>query len=279
MLRCFRLLALPPRGVTAVKNAACDKLLAERVAQKLKSGTNASGTPGGRLGDVLARIHVAKPMGGVQRETFIPEAVKELKKYDKNDPNRRKLERDLEEENGGAGVYSFDMQRDYTLGNEEWNHDKIPEVWNGKNIYDFVDPDIESKLAALEEEEEKLEADGYYDSDESVEDAEDADIRMKADLIREKRVLMRNEAKMRKSLKNRAQIPRSAKSKKLSEMNRALDSAGYDVDAAGDRARSRSQVRGRALTRDEPNDDDMDLDDPKQALARAKSRARSRGGY
>jgi hypothetical protein len=149
-------------------------------------------------------------------------------------------------------------------------------VWNGKNIYDFVDPDIETKLAALEEEEEKLEAEGYYDSDESVEDAEDADIRMKADLIREKRTLMRNEAKMRKSLKNRAQIPRSAKSKKLSEMEHGLDAAGYDVDAAGSRARSQSQARGRPLTRSEPGDDDaMDLDDPHKALARAKSRARS----
>jgi nucleolar GTP-binding protein len=263
-------------GVTAVKNAACDKLLAERVSQKLKSGSNTAGTPGGRLGDVLARIHVAQPMGGVTRETFIPEAVKKLQKYDKSDPNRRKLERDLEEENGGAGVYSFDMQRDYTLADSDWNHDKIPEVWNGKNIYDFVDPDIESKLAALEEEEEKLEAEGYYDSDESVEDAEDADTRMKADLIREKRTLMRNEAKMRKSLKNRAQIPRSAKAKKLSEMERGLDSAGYDVDAAGSRARSQSQARGRTLTRGEPGDDDaMDLDDPHKALARAKSRARS----
>ncbi|KAJ5907671.1 Nucleolar GTP-binding protein 1 [Penicillium taxi] len=260
-------------GVTAVKNAACDKLLAERVAQKLKAGSNSAGTPGGRLGDVLARIHVAQPMGGV-RETFIPEAVKNLKKYDKNDPNRRRLERDLEEENGGAGVYSFDMQRDYTLANDEWNHDKIPEVWNGKNIYDFVDPDIEAKLAALEEEEEKLEADGYYESEESVEDAEDADNRMKAELIREKRVLMRNEAKMRKSLKNRAQIPRSAKSKKLSQMERALDSAGYDVDAAG--ARARSQSRGRAPTRSEPQDGDaMDLDDPSRSMSRAKSRARS----
>ncbi|KAJ5925154.1 Nucleolar GTP-binding protein 1 [Penicillium verhagenii] len=262
-------------GVTAVKNAACDKLLAERVSQKLKSGSNTAGTPGGRLGDVLARIHVAQPMGGV-RESFIPEAVKDLKKYDKNDPNRPKLERDLEEENGGAGVYSFDMQRDYTLANKDWNHDKMPEVWNGKNIYDFVDPDIEKKLAALEEEEEKLEADGYYDSDESVEDAEDADNRMKADLIREKRVLLRNEAKNRKSLKNRAQIPRSAKSKKLSQLQRGLDSAGYDVDAAGDRARSQSHTRGRTLARSEAGDDDaMDLDDPKQAIARAKSRARS----
>ncbi|OQE38265.1 hypothetical protein PENCOP_c008G04404 [Penicillium coprophilum] len=260
-------------GVTAVKNAACDKLLAERVSQKLKSGST-SATPGSRLGDVLSRIHVAQPMGGV-RETFIPEGVKDLKKYDKNDPNRRKLERDIEEENGGAGVYNFDMQRDYTLADAEWNHDKIPEVWKGKNIYDFVDPDIESKLAALEEEEEKLEADGYYESDESVEDAEDADTRLKADLIREKRVLMRNEAKMRKSLKNRAAIPRSAKAKKLSEMTRGLDSAGYDNDAAGSRARAANQPRGRTLREPTADGDAMDVDEnPKKALLRSLSRAR-----
>ncbi|KAL4761955.1 putative GTPase NOG1 [Aspergillus foveolatus] len=265
-------------GVTNVKNAACDKLLAERVAQKLKSGTNSTGTPGGRLGDVLARIHVAQPMGGAQLETFIPDAVKNLKKYDKNDPNRKKLERDIEEENGGAGVYNVDLKKSYTLANDEWKHDKIPEVWNGKNIYDYVDPDIEAKLAALEEEEEKLEADGYYDSDESVEDAEDADIRMKADLIREKRTLMRNEAKLRKSLKNRAAIPRSAKAKKLSQMEQGLDAAGYDPEAAVSRVRSQSQVRGRTTTRSEVDDGDaMDIDpsDPRQAIARAKGRARS----
>ena len=264
-------------GVTNVKNAACDKLLAERVARKLKSGTNNAGTPGGRLGDVLARIHVAQPMGGVQRETFIPDAIKSLKKYDKDDPERKKLERDIEEENGGAGVYNIDLKKTYDLADDEWKHDKIPEVWNGKNIYDFVDPDIENKLATLEEEEEKLQADGYYDSDDSVEDAEDADTRMKADLIREKRTIMRNDAKMRKSLKNRAVIPRSAKSKKLSQMEAALDSAGYDVDAASTRARSQSQPRGRTATRDEPDDDAMDIDsaDPRQAIAKAKGRARS----
>ena len=30
--------------------------------------------------------------------------------YDPNDPNRRKLERDLEAENGGAGVYNVDLK-------------------------------------------------------------------------------------------------------------------------------------------------------------------------
>ncbi|KAJ0417080.1 P-loop containing nucleoside triphosphate hydrolase protein [Aspergillus carlsbadensis] len=265
-------------GVTDVKNAACDKLLAERVAQKLKSGSNNAGTPGGRLGDVLARIHVAQPMGGVQRETFIPDAVTGLQKYDKNDPNRKRLERDIEEENGGAGVYNIDLKKTYTLADDDWKHDKIPEVWNGKNIYDYVDPDIEAKLAALEDEEEKLEADGYYESDESIEDAEDADTRMKADLIREKRTLMRNDAKLRKSLKNRAAIPRSAKAKRLSQMEHALDAAGYDGDAAVARARSQSQVRGRTSTRSEIDTGDaMDVDqnDPKLAIARAKVRARS----
>ncbi|KAL3469224.1 P-loop containing nucleoside triphosphate hydrolase protein [Aspergillus californicus] len=262
-------------GVTDVKNAACDKLLAERVAQKLKSGSNNAGTPSGRLGDVLARIHVAKPMGGETRETFIPDAIKELKKYDKNDPNRKKLERDIEEENGGAGVYNIDLKKTYTLANDDWKHDKIPEVWNGKNIYDYVDPDIEAKLALLEEEEEKLEADGHYDSEESIEDAEDADNRTKAELIREKRTLMRNDAKLRKSLKNRAAIPRSAKAKKLSQMERGLDAAGYDTGAAVSRVRDQSQHRGRTTTRSDPDAMDIDPSDPRQAIARAKSRARS----
>lgn len=43
----------------------------------------------------------------------------------------------------------------------------MPEIWQGKNIADFIDPDIAEKLEALEREEEKLEADGFYDSDDS----------------------------------------------------------------------------------------------------------------
>ncbi|KAB8303422.1 hypothetical protein EYC80_004849 [Monilinia laxa] len=262
-------------GVQEVKNAACERLIADRVAQKLKAGTSSSGAVGGRLGDVLARIHVARPMGGVVRESFIPEAALAKKKYDKNDPERIKLARDIEEENGGAGVYNVDLKDKYMLENDEWKHDKIPEIFDGKNVYDFVDPDIESKLAALEEEEEKLEAEGYYDSDDDLEDAEDAEIRMKANLIREKRELIKNEAKMRKSLKNRALIPRSATRKKLSEMEDHLDSLGHDTTSLVARARSqsrgRSQVRSRATT-----EDAMDIDDPDyEAKMRAKSRARS----
>lgn len=262
-------------GVTEVKNAACERLIADRVAQKLKAGTSSGGTIGGRLGDVLTRIHVAQPLGGVVREPFIPEAVKALRKFDKNDPDRRRLARDFEEENGGAGVYNVDLKQDYKLEHDDWKHDRIPEVFDGKNVYDFIDPDIESKLAALEEEEEKLEANGFYDSDESIEDANDADIRMKADLIREKRQLIRNEAKLNKSLKNRAMIPRPAKSKKLSVMEDHLDRLGFDTTAIA--ARARSQSRGRKSVRSRAETEDpMDVDTPQSAdVLRAKSRARS----
>lgn len=55
----------------------------------------------------------------------------------------------------------------YVLENEEWKQDVVPEIWQGKNIADFIDPDIAEKLEALEREEEKLVAEGFYDSDDS----------------------------------------------------------------------------------------------------------------
>ena len=268
-------------GVTEVKNAACERLIADRVAQKLKAGTNSSGSIGGRLGDVLTRIHVAQPLGGVLREPYIPDAVKNLRKFSKDDPDRRRLARDIEEENGGAGVYNINLKDQYKLDDEDWKYDRVPEVFEGKNVYDFIDPDIETKLAALEEEEERLEAKGYYDSDDDVEDADEADIRMKAELIREKREEIRNEARMRKSLKNRALIPRRSQPKKLSAMEDSLDKLGLDTTAISARARSRS--RGRSALRSRTGTEDaMDVDTPMMMMSnrdalrvRAKSRARS----
>ena len=263
-------------GVTEVKNAACERLIADRVAQKLKAGTNSSGAVGGRLADVLTRIHVAQPLGGIVREPYIPEAVKNLRKFSKDDPNRPRLARDVEEENGGAGVYNVNLEDQYRLDDDDWKYDRIPEVFDGKNVYDFIDPDIESKLAALEDEEENLEAKGYYESDYDIEDADEADIRMKADLIREKRELIRNEARMRKSLKNRAVIPRPAQPKKLSAMEDSLDRLGFDTTNIS--ARARSQSRGRSALRSRTGTEDaMDVDTPMSTVdaLRAKSRARS----
>ena len=64
-------------------------------------------------------------------------------------------EKDLQEENGGAGVYSADLRKRYLLEDDDWKYDIVPEIYNGKNVADFIDPEIEAKLAELEREEDE----------------------------------------------------------------------------------------------------------------------------
>lgn len=267
-------------GVQEVKNAACKRLMEERVSQKLKAGTTSSGALGGRLEDIMKRIHVAMPMNGQTLEPFIPDVVKNLKKYDKNDPNQPKLARDIEQENGGAGVFNVDLREGWLLKNDEWKYDKIPEVFDGKNVADYVDPDIETKLAALEEEEERLEAEGFYDEEEEdIDSEEEAEIFAKAEIIREKHAHIRNEARMRKSLKNRAIIPRKKQKKPLSKLENALDVLGVDTEELGLRGRATVRdSRGRSHSRVGTEDvhmDAMDVDQTPRERLRSKSRARS----
>jgi hypothetical protein len=54
------------------------------------------------------------------------------------------------------------------LESDDWKEDVIPEIMEGKNVADFIDLDIAEKLEALEREEEKLEAEGFYESDDDV---------------------------------------------------------------------------------------------------------------
>ena len=90
-------------GVAVLKTTACDALLERRVDTKLK---------GNKANAILNRLDVvhAKARDDVAREPFIPDVVKQKKKYDKNDPERRKLERDIEAEEGGPGVYNINLK-------------------------------------------------------------------------------------------------------------------------------------------------------------------------
>jgi len=102
-VQCVQVSCYSEEGVMDLKNKACDALLAQRVETKLR---------GNKINTIINRIHVAqpKPRDEVVREPFIPEAVKLRKKYDKNDPDRPKLERDIELEEGGAGVYNINIK-------------------------------------------------------------------------------------------------------------------------------------------------------------------------
>lgn len=272
-------------GVMDVRNAVCERLIADRVARKMAAGTNSATTAGTRVGDVLSRIHVGRPIGGVVREAYIPDIVKQRQKFDKDDPNRPPLARDMEEQGGGAGVYNVDLKDSYLLADDAWKHDKVPEIFIGRNVMDFVDPDIEAKLAELEEEDERLQAEGFYDDEESIEEAEEADIRMKAQLIRDKRDEIRLEARTKKSIKNKSIMPRAKMPKKLSQMANALEGMGMDSSTAISRARARSQSRGRSLasrgSKFESHADggdvmDVDAGQGSRDLLRARSRSMMR---
>lgn len=53
-------------------------------------------------------------------------------------------------------MYNHPHQEHFKLKKDEWKYDIVPEIFEGKNIADFVDADIESRLWELEREEEML---------------------------------------------------------------------------------------------------------------------------
>lgn len=226
------------QGVMDVRAAACDKLLAARVENKLK---------GSKINDVLNRIHMSNPQARDDnpRLPFIPDGTKPGKKYDWNDPDRRKLERDIEAEHGGAGMYNIDLKRKWDLENDEWRADKMPELLNGKNVYDYIDPDIDAKLAALEEEEEKLEKEGFYNDEDDLPNPSDEEILSKAAMIRDKNMRIKRAARSKKIIKNRPQIPRTAGLQKLSNLKKSLANQNLPSDSIESRARSRAPSASR----------------------------------
>ncbi|KAM0340399.1 hypothetical protein ACHAPQ_001094 [Fusarium lateritium] len=126
---------------------------------------------------------------------------------------------------------------------------------------------------------EKLKEEGFYESEEEIDDDEEADVMRKAELIREKQQLIRNEARMKKRLKNQAIIPRKLMKKPLSEFEDALDQLGVDTTDIADRARSQSRGRARSRSRmgtEDPDAMDVDARTPRErvrSLSRPASRA------
>lgn len=141
-------------GIHAVRNAACDRLLAVREQVKVSSK---------RAAGAVNRLQVAmpKPRDSVARPPCIPASVLAERDAKRTGlpaaKDARVTEKELQEQNGGAGVYSADLRKGYLLEDDTWKYDIMPEIMDGHNVADFIDPDIEAKLAELEQEEEVLE--------------------------------------------------------------------------------------------------------------------------
>jgi nucleolar GTP-binding protein len=265
-------------GVMAVKNAACERLLEQRVDVKMKSK---------KMMDCLNRFHVAvpKPRDNKERPVCIPQAVLEAR-ANAAAKEKKKLEKDIENENGGAGVYSASLKKHYILANDEWKEDILPEILDGHNVADFLDPDILVRCEELEREEglrlEEQAAEDAFQIDGHELTQEQKEILAQ---IRKKKALLIQEHRMKKrTAESRPIVPRKFdKDRKFTtdRMGRQLSSMGVDPSAAMNRARSQSRgrKRERSVSRAAADGDGMEIDGQqsnKKLRLTSRSRSRSR---
>ncbi|CAF4275395.1 unnamed protein product, partial [Didymodactylos carnosus] len=247
---------------------ACDRLLAHRVDIKLKSR---------KVDDVLNRLHVAQPQKRDEtvRPPHIPEGV--LKRLERvtiattdtiplavptiDDENyrgendekpitrKKKLERDLEVEL--EDDYHLDLRKTWLLACDEEKYDVLPDVYRGKNVADYVDPDIMKKLEQLEQEEEARDEAGFYDEEESEEDDETTAIRKLAKKIRYRRHVMISESRSKKQARRTPSVPRPKLPIKRERLESTMSQLGIDMENKEDshyvakarKTRSRSESR------------------------------------
>lgn len=135
----------------------------------------------------------------------------------------------------------------YVLANPDWRFDAIPEIMDGKNVFDFWSPDIDEKLMALEREEllrlrrleEELLAQGPVES-------LTAEQQGKLKRIREKRTRLVQHSRMKKAVDQPA-IPRShnVDRRTFSELSEHLSSLGMDGESATRQIRERASSRSK----------------------------------
>jgi nucleolar GTP-binding protein len=250
-------------GVIAVKTTACDLLLAQRVESKLK---------GRKVNDVLNRLHVAVPdkRDTKARPPCIPEAVLKKRQAMDVDQPKKKLEREIELEEGDD--YFLDLKKNYDLKNEEEKYDIIPEIWEGKNVADFIDPDILNKLDALEKEEEEREKAGLYDSD-SSDDEDMKDLRKIAGKIREKRKLKILESRETRKVE-KPRLPRTAKKFTVKEMGETMGDLGVDIDEEAEDTHY-GRERSKSVARREGRESRKRKREASQSVSRARSQSKT----
>uniref|UniRef100_A0A9L0SGX7 Nucleolar GTP-binding protein 1 n=1 Tax=Equus caballus TaxID=9796 RepID=A0A9L0SGX7_HORSE len=251
---------LTEEGVIKVKTEACDRLLAHRVETKMK---------GNKVNEVLNKLHLAIPnkRDDKERPPFIPEGVVARKKRMEIGEPKRKRERDIELEMGDD--YILDLQKYWDIMNSSEKYDKIPEIWEGHNIADYIDPDIMQKLEELEKEEELRTAAGEYDSESESEDEEMLEIRQLARQIREKKKLKILQSKEKNTQGPR--MPRTAKKVQRKVLENEMRSLGVDMDDKDNAHYAVQARRSRSVTRKRKREDSV----PPSSVARSRSCSRT----
>eukprot|EP00735_Rhodelphis_limneticus_P014131 TRINITY_DN8131_c0_g1::TRINITY_DN8131_c0_g1_i1::g.7236::m.7236 TRINITY_DN8131_c0_g1::TRINITY_DN8131_c0_g1_i1::g.7236 ORF type:complete len:672 (+),score=175.08,sp/Q9C6I8/NOG1_ARATH/52.68/0.0,NOG1/PF06858.9/8.8e-29,NOGCT/PF08155.6/4.4e-27,MMR_HSR1/PF01926.18/7.7e-18,FeoB_N/PF02421.13/1.8e-09,Miro/PF08477.8/7e-05,PPV_E1_C/PF00519.12/0.0082,DUF258/PF03193.11/0.019,Dynamin_N/PF00350.18/1.8,Dynamin_N/PF00350.18/26,Dynamin_N/PF00350.18/4.7e+03,RNA_helicase/PF00910.17/49,RNA_helicase/PF00910.17/1.6,Ras len=271
-------------GVMKVKATACDKLLKQRVETKMEAKSVES---------IVNRLTITAPKSrdSKERPAFIPPSVLAKRKVetavaamaerdDMDDTELkaqiRRLERDIEAENGGPGVYSYDLRKKYDLREEDWKYDIIPEIMDGKNVMDYIDPEIEAKLDALEREEEERLAELDLDDDEGDDLLNDEEKAQLAE-IRHRKQLAKLHQEINKG-QNKARINRRATGGgSVNEFASHLKELGLDEDEVAGKLRERARSQTRpASTRSVSRSRGKSVDGDDDRVGRKRSRSESR---
>ena len=257
---------LTDEGVMEVRKEICDLLLAERVDYKMQ---------GKRAGDILNRLYVAMPQkrDDKERPPCVPQSVLDRRARGKDGEGdtrpKRKLLREIEQER--REEYACDLRQHWILDKDEEKYDFIPEVWNGHNVYDFVDPDILQQLEALEREEGLREQSGFYHSESDMEDDTSRENHLLAEKIRDKRKVLIQQRRVNKS-SNKSKVPNTILRRARSKSLRRTSSLGRREGEAMDTGRSHSAGTTRSRSRSMPRDEEgiMNPEVKKTAIKRAK---------
>jgi nucleolar GTP-binding protein len=222
-------------GVDAARAKACDLLLSMRVEQKVKQG---------KADNVRGRLHITSVAAPANRPPCIPAGVLRARGADSSmmvdSEEKVKTEKEKSEEMGGAGVYSVDLWRKQKLEDNSWKYDVVPEIMDGHNVFDFVDPDIDKRLEELEKEEGLLMAESKLRDDDQVL----AKWKDTQDTLDDLHSRMRQKRLENKLNKSRCHVPIKRKAlKKGAEVEKELSDKG--LDGAKVRGRSSSKALGK----------------------------------
>jgi len=258
-------------GVDQARMKACDWLLDMRVSQKTKSG---------KADVVRARIHMTDVQRRDDRPPCIPQSVLDKRngtvevQMKGEDDEEFETEKDRMIRLGGSGVYYPDFCKKAILEKPDWKYDVIPEIMDGKNISDFIDPDIDAKLAELEREEALLmeEAKTWDDDEVLKEFYELKELSGQMHSMRRQRKL---EGTLNKS-RNHAQVKRKA-TRNMSEVVEQMELLGHDTSKIRGRAKQRQNTLKRQRSASMSIGDGDDVEGQARKFLRVRSRSLSKG--
>lgn len=124
------------------------------------------------------------------------------------------------------------MKKQHILANEEWKEDDIPEIMDGHNVTDFIDPDILQRLEELEREEGlRMVAEGDEDDEMANVELNSYEKEALAAMRKKKKILIIEHRLKKSTIESRPTIPRKFDKNKeygLNRMGRHLSILGLD---------------------------------------------------